>query len=108
MVTNFSVHHQFISYDEYGLNYSEARIELLQATGDAGGHVLRRHDDDEDVPERRRLLHALEQLVPSHPRHHRLPAVVGLWRRGRRHKRWSGSGGGHRRDGQDKRRCHRA
>jgi hypothetical protein len=135
------------------------------------GH--RRHDDDVDAPERRRLLDALEQLVPGHPRHplvgddhadvgeqahreqlqrarrrlhgghpvpgatqdpgdrgavhgfvvhrqhvllqlrhvhghHRLPAVVGLGCKGRRHRCWSGGGGGHRRDGRDNRRCRRA
>jgi hypothetical protein len=61
---------------------------FLWQWADAGGHIFRRHDDDEDLPKRRRLLDALEQLVP---RHHRLPAVVGLWRRGRRPRRWSGS-----------------
>lgn len=42
---------------------------LLQAPGDAVGHVLRRHDDDGDLPQLRRLLDVLEELVPSHPGH---------------------------------------
>jgi hypothetical protein len=42
---------------------------LLQAPGDAGGHVLRRHDHHGDLPELGRLLDALEQLVPRHAGH---------------------------------------
>jgi hypothetical protein len=47
----------------------EALGALLQAPGDAVGHVLRRHDDHGDPPEPGRLLDALEQLVPRHAGH---------------------------------------
>lgn len=42
---------------------------LLQAAGDAVGHVLGRHDHHRDLPQLRRLLDVLEELVPGHPGH---------------------------------------
>lgn len=42
---------------------------FLEAPPDPGRRVLGRHDHHRDLAELRRLLHPLQQLVPSHLRH---------------------------------------